>query len=160
MARDLTEALTALASNKRLMSSMQASRSFSSPDLLSLAQQLQDSGQWPAVQDMVQREEEEWADGHLDAEPHSAHANYGTVVGRPHVASVNDEGQTRKLCSCLSPKQASNASGRRRCTGKYTYFGVPPQAARLTQPTICSGLSKSLRARMAQRLCSLKMREC
>lgn len=41
MARDLTEALAALASDKRLMSTFQETRSFSSPDLLLLAQQLQ-----------------------------------------------------------------------------------------------------------------------
>lgn len=91
MARDLTEALTALASNKRLLSSMQASRSFSSPDLLSLAQQLHDSGQWPAVQDMVQQEEDEWSYDHAQAQASSGHANYGTVVGRPHTGSVDDQ---------------------------------------------------------------------
>lgn len=94
MARDLTEALTALASNKRLLSSMQASRSFSSPDLLSLAQQLHDSGQWPAVQDMVQQEEDEWSHDHAQAQASSGHANYGTVVGRPHMASAHDQGRT------------------------------------------------------------------
>ncbi|DBA93109.1 TPA: hypothetical protein ACH3X2_003427 [Trebouxia sp. C0005] len=91
MARDLTEALTALASNKRLLSSMQASRSFSSPDLLSLAQQLHDSGQWPAVQDMVQQEEDEWSHDHAQAQASSGHANYGTVVGRPYTGSVDDQ---------------------------------------------------------------------
>ena len=95
MARDLTEALTALASNKRLLSSMQASRSFSSPDLLSLAQQLHDSGQWPVVQDMVQQEEDEWYYDHAQAQAGSGHANYGTVVGRPHMGSVDDQGQSR-----------------------------------------------------------------
>ncbi len=94
MARDLTEALTALASNKRLLSSMQASRSFSSPDLLSLAQQLHDSGQWPAVQDMVQQEEDEWSYDHAQAQASSGHANYGTVVGRPHMGSVDHQGQS------------------------------------------------------------------
>lgn len=127
MARDLTEALTALASNKRLMSSMQASRSFSSPDLLSLAQQLQDSGQWPAVQDMVQREEDEWADGHPEAQSQSAHSSYGTVVGRPHMGSVNDEGQTPTVCSCLSSKQASNTFGCSRCFCQCTCCSVPPK---------------------------------
>lgn len=99
MARDLTEALTALASNKRLLSSMQASRSFSSPDLLSLAQQLHDSGQWTAVQDMVQQEEEEEEKEQqhgVDRSPAAArpgHENYGTVVGRPNMAA--EEGQGR-----------------------------------------------------------------
>jgi len=97
MARDLTEALTALASNKRLLSSMQASRSFSSPDLLSLAQQLHDSGQWPAVQDMVQQEEDEWSHDRAQAQTGSGHANYGTVVGRPHMGSVHDQGQTLSI---------------------------------------------------------------
>ncbi len=93
MARDLTEALTALASNKRLLSSMQASRSFSSPDLLSLAQQLHDSGQWTAVQDMVQQEEEDEQEyGHSHAHAPSAHANYGTVVGRPHMGAADHPG--------------------------------------------------------------------
>ena len=96
MARDLTEALTALASNKRLLSSMQASRSFSSPDLLSLAQQLHDSGQWTAVQDMVQQEEEEGQQHDVDpsqAPARPGHDNYGTVVGRPHM--VGEEGPGR-----------------------------------------------------------------
>ena len=95
MARDLTEALTALASNKRLMSSMQASRSFSSPDLLSLAQQLHDSGQWTAVQDMVQQEEKEEEQHAADqgqASARSGHDNYGTVVGRPHKATAEGQG--------------------------------------------------------------------
>ena len=94
MARDLTEALTALASNKRLMSSMQASRSFSSPDLLSLAQQLHDSGHWTAVQDMVQQEEEE--EQHTvdqsQAAAQSGHDNYGTIVARPHMATAAGQG--------------------------------------------------------------------
>lgn len=92
MARDLTEALTALASNKRLLSSMQASRSFSSPDLLSLAQQLHDSGQWDAVQDMVQHEEDQLAFHQGQASAKSGHDNYGTVVGRPHVPAAEDQG--------------------------------------------------------------------
>ena len=94
MARDLTEALTALASNKRLMSSMQASRSFSSPDLLSLAQHLHDSGQWNAVQDMVQQEEEELhsREGQIQASAISGHDNYGTVVGRPRLPTAEGEG--------------------------------------------------------------------
>ena len=93
MARDLTEALTALASNKRLLSSMQASRSFSSPDLLSLAQQLHDSGQWDAVQDMVQQEEEDqqsFEQGQASAK--SRPDNYGTVVGRSHMGAAEDAG--------------------------------------------------------------------
>ena len=111
MARDLTEALTALASNKRLLSSMQASRSFSSPDLLSLAQQLHDSGQWPAVQDMVQ-EEDEWSHDHAQAQTSSGHANYGTVVGRPHMGSARDQGQTSSILpvcqqTCLKKYAAS-----------------------------------------------------
>lgn len=99
MARDLTEALTALASNKRLLSSMQASRSFSSPDLLSLAQQLHDSGQWTAVQDMVQQEKQQEEEGEqqhaVDQSPASVrpgHDNYGTVVGRPHMAAEEGPG--------------------------------------------------------------------
>ncbi|KAL3137819.1 hypothetical protein ABBQ38_005075 [Trebouxia sp. C0009 RCD-2024] len=94
MARDLTEALTALASNKRLMSSMQASRSFSSPDLLSLAQHLHDSGQWTAVQDMVQQEEEELQsrEAQSQASALSGHDNYGTVVGRPHMPAAEGQG--------------------------------------------------------------------
>lgn len=102
MARDLTEALTALASNKRLLSSMQASRSFSSPDLLSLAQQLHDSGQWTAVQDMVQQEEEQEEGQHgLDQSPAPArpgHDNYGTVVGRPHMAGAEGQGRLHLHC--------------------------------------------------------------
>lgn len=93
MARDLTEALTALASNKRLLSSMQASRSFSSPDLLSLAQQLHDSGQWNAVQDMVQQEEEDqqsFEQGQASGKPRPD--NYGTVVGRSHMRTAEDAG--------------------------------------------------------------------
>ena len=89
MARDLTEALTALASNKRLLSSMQASRSFSSPDLLSLAQQLHDSGHWSAVQDIVQHHDQE-----DQSDAASPHANYGTVVGRPHMGGAKDEGRS------------------------------------------------------------------
>lgn len=99
MARDLTEALTALASNKRLMSSMQASRSFSSPDLLSLAQQLHDSGQWTAVQDMVQQEEEE----ENQASAQSGHDNYGTVVGRPHMAVAEGQGGFPVALCCALP---------------------------------------------------------
>ena len=101
MARDLTEALTALASNKRLMSSMQASRSFSSPDLLSLAQQLHDSGQWTAVQDMVQQEEKEEEQHAADqgqASARSGHDNYGTVVGRPHKATAEGQGGSQLRC--------------------------------------------------------------
>lgn len=95
MARDLTEALTALASNKRLMSSMQASRSFSSPDLLSLAQHLHDSGQWTAVQDMVQQEEEDrHTQDQSQASATSGHDNYGTVVGRPHIAAADGLGSS------------------------------------------------------------------
>ena len=109
MARDLTEALTALASNKRLMSSMQASRSFSSPDLLSLAQQLHDSGQWTAVQDMVQQEEEEEEQHTLDqsqASAQSGHDNYGTVVGRPHMATAEGQGGVPTTLSCSAPVHA------------------------------------------------------
>ena len=100
MARDLTEALTALTSNKRLLSSMQASRSFSSPDLLSLAQQLHDSGQWNAVQDMVQQEEEEQQfREQSQALNKSGHDNYGTVVGRPHLSAAEDPGELQLLLS-------------------------------------------------------------
>lgn len=99
MARDLTEALTALASNKRLLSSMQASRSFSSPDLLSLAQQLHDSGQWPAVQNMVQQEEaDEQYFAETGSHASSAHLNYGTVVGRPYMECADDQGRLLALC--------------------------------------------------------------
>ena len=101
MARDLTEALTALASNKRLLSSMQASRSFSSPDLLSLAQHLHDSGQWEAVADRLQQEDEQAT---RDAEAgvssqagafDSPHAHYGTIIGRPRQQSIFEEGMQR-----------------------------------------------------------------
>ena len=108
MARDLTEALTALASNKRLLSSMQASRSFSSPDLLSLAQHLHDSGQWEAVADRLQQEDEQAgrdAEAQARMEAHSQteastnggefdapHANYGTIIGRPRQRSTHEEG--------------------------------------------------------------------
>ena len=103
MARDLTEALTALASNKRLMSSMQASRSFSSPDLLSLAQQLHDSGQWTAVQDMVQQEEGQHTLDESQAAARFGHDNYGTVVGRPHMPAEEGQGKFScvSMCSLL-----------------------------------------------------------
>ena len=101
MARDLTEALTALASNKRLLSSMQASRSFSSPDLLSLAQHLHDSGQWEAVADRLQQEGEQASRDAEAGEPSRAgdfdspHAHYGTIIGRPRQQSIFEEGMQR-----------------------------------------------------------------
>lgn len=113
MARDLTEALTALASNKRLLSSMQASRSFSSPDLLSLAQHLHDSGQWEAVADRLQQEGEQAsrdsqaetqdrAGDHAESPAkcgniESLHGSYGTVVGRSRQERISEEGNQHAL---------------------------------------------------------------
>lgn len=108
MARDLTEALTALASNKRLLSSMQASRSFSSPDLLSLAQHLHDSGQWEAVADRLQQEDEQASRDAEAGEPShpgafdSPHARYGTIIGRPRQQSIFEEGMQRSQAASYS----------------------------------------------------------
>ena len=106
MARDLTEALTALASNKRLLSSMQASRSFSSPDLLTLAQHLHDSGQWEAVADRLQqenRQEDEQAAAHADSPSgrvaHQANGHYGTMIGKTRQQATDAEGELPPACS-------------------------------------------------------------
>lgn len=131
MARDLTEALTALASNKRLLSSMQASRSFSSPDLLSLAQHLHDSGQWEAVADRLQQEDAQasrdteaerqaaaqvHADSPADIDAYeSPHANYGTVVGRPRQHSTYEEGMQPSVLTTTLALHAMSVS----CTVLY-----------------------------------------
>ena len=108
MARDLTEALAALASNKRLLSSMQASRSFSSPDLLTLAQHLHDSGQWEAVADRLQqehRQEDDQAAAHAESPSgrcaHQANGHYGTMLGKTRQQATDVEGWPSQGCSAL-----------------------------------------------------------